>query len=168
MIHLLPSDAAIALIKEFERGPNGGFAARPYRDPAGLATVGWGHQVRPGESFLAPLSDYAADELLRSDLDRIAPNITAMLRNQPKITQSMFDALVCLGFNIGLGALFGSSLFVQLKRGHWSAAADQFLRWDKARNPKTGRYARLAGLTRRRAAERELFLRDGIPGEFAT
>jgi len=75
----------------------------------------------------------------------------------------MFDAVVCLGFNIGLGALLGSTLMARLRAGDWAAAADEFLRWDKATNPKTGKKERLAGLTRRRQAERDLFLCDGLP-----
>ena len=53
---------------------------------------------------------------------------------------------------------------VELRARNWAAAADQFLRWDKAANPWTGQKERLTGLTRRRQAERELFLRDGLPG----
>lgn len=157
------SQAALALLKHYEQGPNGDFAATPYRCPAGRLTIGWGHVVRPGETFPRPLTDYDADELLRADLDRIAPSLAAALRHRPEITRSMFAALLCLGFNIGLGALLGSTLLIKLKKREWQAAADQFLRWDKARNPKTGKPERLPGLARRRAAERELFLCDGLP-----
>jgi lysozyme len=160
---MTPSDAALALLKEFERGPDGGFAPVPYRCPAGHETIGWGHRIRPSEKFPTPVEAAAADALLRADLERIAPSIAASLRNRPEVTQSMFDAVVCLGFNIGLGALLGSTLMARLRVRGWTAAADQFLRWNRARNPKTGKKERLSGLTRRRMAERELFLRDGLP-----
>jgi lysozyme len=157
------SEAALALLQHFEQGPNGGFAPCIYRDWADHETIGWGHRVRPGERFQQPISAVEADRLLAADVARFATNIAASLRNRPEITQSMFDALVCLGFNIGLGALLGSTLMARLRTRDWQAAADQFLRWNKATNPKTGKKEPLAGLTRRRQAERELFLREGIP-----
>lgn len=160
-----PSVAALALLKEFEQGPRGGFASKSYQCPAGFKTIGWGHVIRPTDHFEEPIREAEADALLRADLGRIAPQIAAGLRNRPEVTQSMFDALVCLGFNIGLGALLSSTLMMKLRMRDWAGAAKQFLRWDKARNPKTGKKERLPGLTRRRQAERELFLHDGLPGD---
>lgn len=158
------SEAALNLLQHFEQGPNGGFSPVVYHDWAGHPTIGWGHVVRPGERFQQPISAAEASRLLTEDVARIVPSIAAALRNRPELTQSMFDAVVCLGFNIGLGALLGSTLMARLRTRDWQAAADQFLRWDKATNPKTGKKERLAGLTRRRQAERELFLREGLPG----
>jgi len=158
------SEAVLALLKNFEQGPDGGFAPCIYRDWAGHETIGWGHRIRPGEWFQQPISAAKADRLLAADVARIVPNIAAPLRNRPEVTQSMFDALVCLCFNIGLGALLGSTLMARLKVSDWQGAADQFLRWDKATNPNTGKKEALAGLTRRRKAERELFLRERVPG----
>jgi lysozyme len=71
-----------------------------------------------------------------------------------EITQSMFDALVSFTYNVGLGSLRRSTLLRKLNEGNIQAAADQLLRWNRAR----GRV--LPGLTRRRVAERELFLRE--------
>ena len=158
------SEAALTLLQHFEQGPNGGFSPVVYRDWADHPTIGWGHVVRPGERFQQPISAVEAEQLLQQDMARIVPSIAAALRNRQELTQSMFDAVACLGFNIGLGALLGSTLMARLKSRDWQAAADQFLRWDKATNPKTGKKERLAGLTRRRQAERELFLREGLPG----
>jgi GH24 family phage-related lysozyme (muramidase) len=62
-------------------------------------------------------------------------------------------ALVCLCYNIGAGNFFKSTLVKMLKAGDDKAEiAKQFLRWDKAGGKP------LAGLTRRRNAEAELFL----------
>lgn len=160
---MIPSDAVIELLKSFEQGPNGGFAPNPYLCPAGHKTVGWGHVIKPGDKFQFPLNAEQAEALLYEDLKPIASNIAESLRNHPEVTQSMFDALCCFAFNLGLGALLGSTLMSRLRLRQWQAAANQFLRWNKARNPKTGRKEPLPGLTRRRQAERELFLRDGFP-----
>jgi lysozyme len=157
------SEAALVLLQHFEQGPDGGFAPMIYRDWAGHPTIGWGHRVRPGEAFQQPISAVEADRLLAADVARVVPNIAASLRNRPEVTQSMFDAVVCWAFNVGIGAALGSTLMARLKSRDWQAAADQFPRWNKATNPKTGKKEPLAGLTRRRQAERDLFLREGLP-----
>ena len=70
------------------------------------------------------------------------------------LTQNEFDACVSLCFNIGCRAFSGSTL-VKLLNGHnFDAAALEFVKWNK----QAGHV--LAGLTRRREAEAELFDRS--------
>ena len=157
---MTPSQAAIELLHEFEQGPQGGMASVPYKDLAGHWTIGWGHRILPRERFSNPLTAAQADDLLRSDLERFADGVNSLVT--APITQSMFDALVCFSFNVGLGALKGSTLLRLLNQHFYAAAAGQFERWDKATDPKTGEKVALRGLTRRRAAERVLFERDGF------
>lgn len=161
MTHPPPSDAAVALLKNYEQGPNGGFAPVAYRCPAGYNTIGWGHRIQPGERLPQPLSAVEAENLLRRDLLTAGGRIGVSVR--VPLTQSMMDALACFMFNVGIGAFLGSKLYACLNAGQYEAAAHEFLKWDKARNPKTGQKERLTGLTRRRQAERELFLREGLP-----
>jgi lysozyme len=161
MLPTLPGDAAYALLKEFEQDPQGGFAPTPYPDSAGHNTIGWGHKLLPGDHFPRPLSAEQAEDLLVADLLKTAAAVAA--RVKVRLNQCMFDALCSLVFNIGVGAFTTSTLLAQLTAGAYAAAAEQFLRWDKARHPKTGRKEPLAGLTRRREVERALFLRDGMP-----
>lgn len=156
-----PSKAAIDLLKEFEKGPNGGFATRPYRCPAGKETVGWGHVVQPTDHLRSPLTADQADALLRDDLAVFANAVRVAVR--VPLTQSMFDALCCLAFNIGRSNFDGSTLRTKLNRADYLGAANEFQRWDKARNRKTGKLERLDGLTRRREAERRLFLQEPFP-----
>ena len=68
------------------------------------------------------------------------------------IHQNQFDALVSFTYNCGKGALKTSTLLKKLNQGDIQGAAQEFLRWNKA----SGQV--LAGLTRRRTAEMELFL----------
>ncbi len=161
-INLQPSEAALALLQHFEQGPDGGFAPVIYRCPAGEKTIGWGHVVRSGESFKQPISAGEADALWRRDLIRFADGVRFGAR--VPLTQSMFDALCCFAFNVGMGELLGSKLLLLLNESSYAGAADEFLRWNQATNPKTGKNEVMADLTRRREAERELFLRDGVPG----
>lgn len=160
-MNMQPSLDALKLLKEFEKGPLGGFASNPYRCPAGKLTVGWGHVIKPRETFASPLTADQAEALLRSDLTIIVKHLNEYIR--APITQSMFDALCCFAFNLGLGAMAGSTLLWKLNRGDYAGAADELLCWDKATNPKTGKKEPLAGLVRRRQAERELFLSGGLP-----
>lgn len=155
-----PSPALLALLKEFEQGPKGGFAARPYRCPAGVMTVGFGHAITPADAFRYPLTAAQADALLAADLSRFEPAVDRAVK--VPVTPAMFDALVAFAFNVGEGALRGSTLLRKLNRRDYQGAADQFLIWNKATDPKTGRKVTLKGLTRRREAERALFLSGGM------
>lgn len=161
MTHLSPGLAAIGLLKHFEQGPDGGFAPVAYRCPAGEKTIGWGHVINSGERFAQPISEIEATRLLAADLDRFWRGVADLVA--VPLTQSMVDALACFAFNVGLAAFKGSTLLQFLNAGEYEAAADQLARWNKATDPKTGKKVALPGLTRRRKAERALFVREGWP-----
>ena len=98
---------------------------------------------------------------MRADLLRFYRAVLSLVT--VPLTDGMLVALTSFAFNVGVGALKSSTLLRRLNAGNYRAAADELLRWDKAKDPKTGELRTLAGLTRRRQAERELFLRDGFP-----
>lgn len=152
--------AASALIQHYEQGPNGGYAAVPYRCPADVLTIGWGHRIQPHERFPEPLTAAQADALLAADLDQINGNLEIWLPRCP-LTGAMRAALLSLIFNIGAGAFAGSTLLAQLRIRAYRAAADQFLRWNKA--TVHGKKVIYAGLSARRTAERALFLSEDFP-----
>jgi lysozyme len=66
-------------------------------------------------------------------------------------------ALVSFCYNVGRGAFAGSTLLKLLNVSKIDEAANQFERWNKA----SGRT--LTGLTRRRLAEKKLFLQGQFP-----
>ena len=155
------SEAGIQLIKSFE-----GCHSSPYRCPAALWTIGYGHVLYPDQARLKTpeRASYAlkpahnrvwdADEidaLLEADLLRFTDGV---LRLCPAAAdnQCHLDALTSYSYNCGLGSLQSSTLLMKYNRGEYTGAADEFLKWNKS-NGKI-----LAGLTRRRAAERALFL----------
>lgn len=147
------SDKGVELIKEFE-----GFSAKPYRDAVGIPTIGYGTTYYLDGRKVAmtdpPLSKQGAHELKIAITNRdFVPKVRDLLTTSTvPITQGMFDALVSLSYNIGVGAFARSSVLKHLENGEKSAAADAILKWNKAGGKE------LAGLTRRRQAERELFL----------
>ncbi|MDO8187204.1 peptidoglycan-binding protein [Conexibacter sp. JD483] len=156
------SATGLDLIEQFE-----GFFARPYDDPAGHATVGYGHLLHLGPVTAADraaswvarqqtpgqLTDAEARQLLRQQLAAdYEPAVQALAL---PLTQGQHDALVSFVYNVGTGALASSTgIGRALRERRWVVAADELLRWDKAGVPPQP----LPGLTRRRRAERARFL----------
>lgn len=144
MEKLKTSAAGRALIAKFE-----GLRLTAYQDMVGVWTIGYGHtgpDVKPG----LVITQQQADQLLVNDLAKFERGVNALVT--VKIKQSQFDALVSFSYNLGLGSLQQSTLLRLLNAGNFQAAADQFLRWNRA-----GGHV-VAGLSRRRAAERDMFL----------
>jgi GH24 family phage-related lysozyme (muramidase) len=138
------SQVGIDFIKEFEA-----FEPRPYRCSANRMTIGYGHVIRSGEDITV-LTEQQASDLLAKDLERFEADVLGAI--DVPLEQHQFDALVSLAFNIGGSAFKGSTLARILNEREYKSAAEQVLRWDKV-NGKP-----LAGLTRRRKAERAMFL----------
>ncbi|MEO0770936.1 MAG: lysozyme [Cyanobacteria bacterium J06649_4] len=133
----------LLLIKSFE-----GLRLRAYRDAVGIWTIGYGttRGVRPNMT----ISEQQAIEFLQQDLARFEKSINDAV--QVPINDNQFSALSSFTYNVGPGALRSSTLLRLLNKGDIRGAADQFPRWNKAGGRE------LAGLTRRRNAERLLFL----------
>ena len=148
-------ERGLALIKEFE-----GCKLSAYQCPAGIWTIGYG-STRYGDG--TPVTkgrtlpnEGAALELLKATMGKYEKAVKEL---DVELTQNEFDALVCFCYNIGVGKVHGESGFLSstlvkmLKAGDNKAEiAKQFLRWNKAGGKE------MAGLTRRRKAEAELFL----------
>lgn len=140
------SQNGINFIKQFES-----FSATPYLCPSKFWTIGWGHVILNYESFTS-IDIAQAESLLRKDL-RISEDCVNDSVVMP-LTQNQFDALVSFVFNVGCEAFNNSTLLRLLNVGKYTDAAEQFLRWNKSKGKV------LNGLTRRRQAERQLFLLD--------
>ena len=143
------SQKGLNLIKEFE-----GCKLSAYQCPAGIWTIGIGSThygdgtpITKGKTLP---NEGAALELLKATMGQYEKAVNGL---GVELTQNEFDALVSLTYNIGAANLAGSTLVKMLKAGDNKAEiAKQFLRWNKAGGKE------LAGLTRRRNAEAELFL----------
>lgn len=141
---MIPSEKCAALVREFE-----GCRLTPYQDVVGVLTVGYGHVVPP-EMQDTTITQPWANELLLADLAKSAAAVNRLVK--VPVTQNEFDALVSFTFNLGEGHLAGSTLLKLLNAGDKDGAADEFVKWSKA-GGKT-----VAGLLRRRSAERQLFM----------
>lgn len=141
------SKNGLALIKRFE-----GCKLNSYRDAVGVWTIGYGHTAMAGG--LVPKSGISitqeqADALLKADLVKYEIAVEKLLQRQA--TQSQFDAMVSLTFNIGAGNFAKSTVLRLFNGGDISGAANAFKYWNRAGGKV------LAGLTTRRAAEAALF-----------
>jgi lysozyme len=149
-------------IADFEGGQSPDGLFHPYFDRDGRVwTIGYGHTAGVSRNS-KPLTKKQATDLLDHDLNHAyAPAVEGQLyayRIRRFLTQNQFDALVSLAYNLGPGILSPiHTIGQELKAKHWQKAADAFLLYDHS----GGRV--LAGLTRRRKAERALFLKGMKP-----
>ena len=143
------SERGLNLIKDFE-----GLSLEAYKCPAGIWTIGYGHtkDVHQGQVITTD----QAETLLKEDLHDARKWVSLAFQGLD-ITQGMYDACVSLAFNIGCKNFNRSTLKRLVVLGDYQGAANEFLRWDKARGPD-GVLRPVAGLTRRRQAEKQLFI----------
>lgn len=136
--------AGLELVKSFEQ-----LRLRAYLPTADdVPTIGYGHTegVKMGDTCTAQ----QAEQWLIEDLDTAERCVNG--RVKMPITNNQFDALVSLVFNIGVANFKASTLLRKLNMGDYAGAAAEFHRWRFQKGKE------LAGLVRRRARERELFL----------
>lgn len=143
-----------ALIQSFEQCrlvayPDPGTGGAPW-------TIGWGRtkNVKRGDTCTQEQADaWFEEELVEKERD-----LRFLLGDAPT-TQDQFDALMSFEYNVGSDidddtvaeGLGDSTLLRKHKAGDYAGAALEFEKWNKA----GGRV--MAGLTRRRKAERELY-----------
>lgn len=135
--------AGIKLIKQFE-----GCKLKAYKCPAGVWTIGYGHTKYVKEGQV--ITQAQADAFLVADVEKFESRVNKY-NEQYKWSQNEFDAMVSFAYNIG-------SIDQLTANGTCSKAviAEKMLKYNKA----AGKV--LAGLVRRRKAERELFLSESV------
>ena len=145
------SNNGINVIKRFE-----GVRYKPYRCPAGLFTIGYGHLIGDGkqlpDAYNKTFTEREVDELLRKDLARFERGVTMLFPVSYRFTQGAYDALVSFSFNLGLGALQRSTVRSALLRGDKTMAGESLLKYCRA----GGKI--LKGLQLRRQAEHKLLM----------
>lgn len=160
------NSATIAMIKHHE-----GVRMKPYRCPAMLWTIGVGHVMYPEQGNLPPdgrkafqlrpednrvFTKEEVDSILEADLQRF---ISAVIRLCPSnLNENRLGALVSFAFNLGPGVLQRSTLRQKHNRGDFEGAAEEFMKYTKARTKKGLEV--LPGLLKRRTDERALYLAE--------
>lgn len=145
MSNLFNLGPALNIIKEFE-----GLSLKAYLDPVGIWTIGYGHtrDVDPGQH----ITQQQAEDFLTREVSQFAFEVDKLVT--AKIGSKQFCALVSFAYNVGSGALAGSTLLRELNaRYPKEIVAAQFGLWIHGRGNVV-----LPGLVRRRLAERNLFL----------
>ncbi|MGE5537816.1 MAG: lysozyme [Gemmatimonas sp.] len=152
---MAPSEEGLAFLKA-----NEGYGDFAYVDRALKNTIGYGHRIRPGESFPTGVSRDQAERLFAADVAEAASAVRRLAKVE--LTQSQFDALVSLVYNVGSGAFARSRMLGKLNAGDAVGAATEFDDWDKI-TTENGKPERVPGLTARRAREKSLFLTGAYP-----
>ena len=135
-----------------------GCILHPYKDRAGVATIGIGTTRYPGGAYVTmqdpPITQEQADEYLENDTKDAAGAVSAYVTSA--INQNQFDALCDFAYNVGTGALHGSTL-LRLVNANPSDPDIRaaFGMWDKIH--VNGQLVVLDDLVNRRKAEADLY-----------
>ena len=151
-----------------------GYRTRVYLCPAHIYTIGYGHVLYQDQIKLPVVRKEGYTGMIRSEYplkqednrvwtkeeieklfhDDVVPTERGVLRLAPTLSgrQGAFDACVSFAFNAGVGAFQRSSIRMKINRGDWEGAADALMLYVIAGGKV------LAGLKRRREAEKALFL----------
>ena len=132
------------IVKRFE-----GCKLQAYKCPAGVWTIGWG-STGPDVSEGSKWTQQQADARLEADLNKF---MAGVLRYSPALNDhpNRLAAVTSFAYNVGLGNYQKSTLRKHIDAKKWDDAAKEFPKWNRAGGKV------LAGLTRRREAEQDLF-----------
>lgn len=140
----------VDLVKEFE-----GYYPRCLDWLDGHATIGHGYLIHFGPCTAKDNRLYWSREKsarqLRKDLFYFQKRVNQLVK--VKMTKNMLAALTSFSYNVGVNGLKYSTLLELLNNNQYRAAAGQFDLWIN------GPDGPLPGLVKRRAIEKELFLK---------
>ncbi len=137
------------MIKSFE-----GLRLKPYLCSAKVPTIGYGNTFYENGKKVtlkdSEITESRATDLLAWSLGKFEQYVDSYCRDD--VSQNQFDALVSFCYNLGPANLKSSTLLKKVNADpNDPTIKNEFLKWNKA----AGRV--LAGLTRRRQAESDLY-----------
>ena len=146
---VLPS--TINLVKQYE-----GFRSYAYIDTSGLPVIGYGQSKINGKAVRIGqyITKAQADAALEKELYHIQRLVLANVLVE--LTPHQLGALTSFVYNAGVRVIKRSTLSRKLNAGDYKGAAQEFTRWNKAN--QGGKLVALPGLTKRRIAEKNMFL----------
>jgi len=149
------SKEGMDFIKEHEK-----LRLEGYEIGDGMVTIGYGHAEPVGTSQYAvgqEITEYEADKLFKQDIKKFEEGIRDLFRLwagrglDVEISQSMWDSMISMAYNMGINGLRGSEVVLALRDKDYIQAADSILTTNVDPN--------FPGLEPRREAEKELFLK---------
>ena len=147
---MIVSKNGLDIIKEFES-----FRAKAYLCPSGIPTIGYGSTYYTDGKKVTLQDKEITEQKAFEILEYIANKDFGSFVNKAvkvKLNQNQFDALVSFAYNLGNGNLQQSTLLKKVNSNDFIGASLEFEKWNKAGGKV------LSGLTKRRTAEKELFL----------
>lgn len=142
--------AGADLIKEFE-----GCKLKAYQCSAKKWTIGYGNTFYEDGSPVLPghaITQEKANQLFELIANEFASKVAKLLSSN--VTDNQFGALVSFAYNCGIANLQKSTLLKKVNANHSDQSIRaEFLKWNKAGGKV------LAGLTRRREAEANLYFK---------
>lgn len=132
---------------------------KAYKIGDGKVTVGYGHAEDIESSKIkvgSIISKNLAEKYLKKDLKIAADGVRRMFKDWSKegkdvsITQNMFDALVSMAYNAGVGGLRRSEVVKYLKNNDYESAGDSIKKFRVSK--------KFPGLASRREKESKMFL----------
>jgi len=132
-----------------------GCVLHPYQDSVGVWTIGYGStrgfDGKPITAATPCLTEPLARSLLARDLGAAIREVQADVKVD--LSMNQWAALGDFIYNVGAGNFRASTLLKKLNAKDWTGAAAEIDKWDHAGGRE------LAGLLRRREAEKALFER---------
>lgn len=128
---------------------------KAYLDTIGVPTCGWGETE--GVALGMVWTQSYADERLRLALFEWTQTIKGLLKDS-STTSNQLSAMLCLSYNVGLGAFKNSTVLRCHLKGDHAGASRAFGLFNKTRDPKTKKLVVSSALTARRARECALYL----------
>jgi lysozyme len=143
------SQKGLDLIKQFE-----GLKLKAYLCPANIPTIGYGNTYYSDGTKVKltdqPITQAKAEELLKFLIQSYEKSVDSFCRDD--ISQHQFDALASFAYNCGVNNLKSSTLLKKVNLNpNDPAIRAEFMKWNK------GAGKVLAGLTKRRQAEADLY-----------
>lgn len=137
------TEQAEILIKTLE-----GLRLKAYQDSGGVWSIGFGETkgVTPGMQ----ISIQQAEKYLEARLATLEEEILTLVK--VPINDNQLSGLESFAYNLGIGALAGSTMLKLINKGDFAEAADQFSLWTHVKGKI------IPGLVTRRKAEQKLFL----------
>lgn len=129
-----------------------GLRLKSYKDATGTWTIGYGHTSAAGLPKVVAgqtITQAEADSILSNDLIGFEKDVANLVK--VPLNQNQYDALISFQYNTG--ALGKSSALKALNKGDYEGAANKLTLY----NVSKGKV--LPGLTKRREAEKALFLK---------